>query len=111
MRICQRTGLRRPLSPPPNVTCCECSVVRPFHTSGLPTQPKAQPGAPYRRVRATTDMALDSKTRAQIVRSIKKLVLAHHINVGSVDYAAWTRRVDERTPELLSADLATFEAG
>src|SRR6267142_4691209 len=56
-------------------------------------------------------MALDSKTRAQILRSIKKVVLAHHINVGGIDYAAWTGRVDERTPELLNADLSAFEAG
>src|ERR1700686_41455 len=56
-------------------------------------------------------MTLDSKKRAQILQSIKKLVLAHHINVGGVDYAEWTGRVDERTPELLSADLAAFEAG
>ena len=56
-------------------------------------------------------MTLDSKTRAQILRSIKKLVLAHHINVGGIDYGAWTNRVDERTPELLTADLTAFEAG
>ena len=56
-------------------------------------------------------MTLDLKTRAQILRSIKKLVLAHHINVGGIDYGAWTERVDERTPELLTADLTAFEAG
>lgn len=41
----------------------------------------------------------------------KKLVLAHHINVGGINYGAWTERVDSRTPELLTADLAAFEAG
>lgn len=56
-------------------------------------------------------MTLDLKTRAQILRSIKKLVLAHHINVGGIDYGTWTERVDERTPELLTADLTAFEAG
>ena len=56
-------------------------------------------------------MTLDSKKRAQILQSIKKLVLAHHINVGGIDYGAWTERVDERTPELLTAELAAFEAG
>ena len=56
-------------------------------------------------------MTLDLKTRAQILRSIKKLILAHHINVGGIDYGAWTNRVDERTPELLTADLNAFEAG
>ena len=62
-------------------------------------------------MRAITEMTLDSKKRAQILRSIKKLVLAHHINVGGIDYSAWTERVDERTPELLTAELAAFEAG
>src|SRR5713101_418144 len=56
-------------------------------------------------------MSLDFKTRAQILQSIKKRVLAHHINVGGIDYGAWTERVDERTSELLAAELAAFEAG
>ena len=56
-------------------------------------------------------MSLTSKERTKILKSIKKLVLAHHINVGGVDYAAWSLRVDERTPDLLSADLSGFEAG
>jgi carboxyl-terminal processing protease len=56
-------------------------------------------------------MTLGSKERAQILKSIKKLVLAHHINVGGIDYGAWTKRVDARTPELLAAELAEFEAG
>jgi carboxyl-terminal processing protease len=62
-------------------------------------------------MRAITEMTLDSKKRAQILQSIKKLVLAHHINVGGIDYGAWTERVHERTPELLTAELAAFEAG
>jgi len=56
-------------------------------------------------------MTLDPKKRTQILQSIKKLVLAHHINVGGIDYGAWTERVDSRTPELLTADLAAFEVG
>ena len=35
-------------------------------------------------------MTLEPKKRAEILKAIKKLVLAHHINVGGVDYAAWT---------------------
>src|ERR1700674_551388 len=62
-------------------------------------------------MRVITEMTLDSKKRAQILQSIKKLVLAHHINVGGIDYSAWTERVDERTSELLTAELAAFEAG
>jgi len=56
-------------------------------------------------------MTIEPKKRTEILKAIKKLVLAHHINVGGVDYAAWTGRVDERTPELLNADLPAFEAG
>src|SRR5690349_13758993 len=58
-----------------------------------------------------TEMTIEPKKRTEILKAIKKLVLAHHINVGGVDYAAWTGRVDERTPELLNADLPGFEAG
>jgi hypothetical protein len=56
-------------------------------------------------------MALDSKQRTDILRAIKKLVLAHHINVAGIDYGAWTERLDGRTAELLATDVAGFEAG
>ena len=56
-------------------------------------------------------MTLEPRKRAEILKSIKKLVLSHHINIGGIDYAAWANRVDARTPELLSADLPGFEAG
>ena len=56
-------------------------------------------------------MALDSKQRTDILRAIKKLVLAHHINVAGIDYGAWTERLDGRTAELLASDVAGFEAG
>ncbi len=56
-------------------------------------------------------MTLDPSKRAQILRSIKKLILAHHINVGGIDYSAWTERVDGRTAELLNAEVDAFEAG
>ena len=62
-------------------------------------------------MRAITEMTLASKKRRQILQSLKKLVLAHHINFGGIDYGAWTKRVDARTLELLTADLAAFEAG
>jgi len=60
---------------------------------------------------AQTDMTVEPKKRAEILKSIKKLVLAHHINVAAIDYAVWAARVDEHTPGLLAADLAQFEAG
>ncbi|HLG97907.1 MAG TPA: S41 family peptidase [Bryobacteraceae bacterium] len=56
-------------------------------------------------------MALDAKQRAGILKSIRKLVLAHHINVAGIDYRIWAEQVDARTPELLNCDLPTFEAG
>ena len=56
-------------------------------------------------------MTLDSKERVRILQSIKKLVLAQHINVGGIDYAAWTELVNKRTAELLTAEVAGFEAG
>jgi carboxyl-terminal processing protease len=56
-------------------------------------------------------MTLDSKKRTQILRAIKKLVLAHHINVAGIDYGTWTARVQDRTAELLTSDVAGFETG
>ena len=56
-------------------------------------------------------MSLDPKTRGHILKSIKKLVLAHHINVSGIDYASWTELVDRRTPEMLNAEPEAFEAG
>ena len=52
-----------------------------------------------------------AKERARILASIKKLVLKHHINVGGVSYDAWTTTVDQRTPELLTAETGQFEIG
>ncbi len=40
-------------------------------------------------------MSVDSNTRSQILLAIKKLLLAHHINVAGVDYGGWTTSVDE----------------
>ena len=62
-------------------------------------------------MRALSKMTLDSTKRTQILQSIKKLVLAHHINVAGIDYSVWTECVDARTGELITADLAVFEAG
>jgi C-terminal processing protease CtpA/Prc len=49
--------------------------------------------------------------RAEILASIKKAVLKHHINVGGVSYDAWTALVDERTPGLLELETSQFESG
>ena len=56
-------------------------------------------------------MTLQPGKRAEILRAIKRLVLAHHINIGGIEYGEWTKHVDSRTEELLKVDLADFEAG
>lgn len=56
-------------------------------------------------------MTPDAKQRAEILKSIKKRVLANHINVADVDYGAWAQHVDKRTPELLDCDVRAFEDG
>ena len=56
-------------------------------------------------------MTMVLRDRAEILKSIRKLVLANHINIAGIDYTAWAERLDGRTPELLAADLPDFEAG
>jgi C-terminal processing protease CtpA/Prc len=60
---------------------------------------------------AQTEMTVEPRKRAEILKTIKKLVLANHINVAGIDYAQWAEHLDARTPELLNTDLASFEAG
>jgi carboxyl-terminal processing protease len=54
---------------------------------------------------------LSPQERAEILASIKKLVLKHHINVGGVSYDAWLKLVDQRAAELLEAEGGKFESG
>lgn len=56
-------------------------------------------------------MTPDTKQRSEILKAIKKRVLANHINVAGIDYCGWTQHVDERTPELLDCDVRAFEDG
>ena len=56
-------------------------------------------------------MSLTPKDRAQILSSVKKLVLKHHLNFAGISYDEWTRAVDERTPVLLAAEADEFENG
>src|SRR5437660_12541752 len=53
------------------------------------------------------------KDRAKIISTIKKLVSERHINVSNPnqDYRPWLALVDQRTPQLLTADTPAFEAG
>ena len=56
-------------------------------------------------------MSLSQSERKRILSSIKTRVLKQHINVAGVSYEAWTRLVDERTSELLTAETDEFEGG
>lgn len=53
------------------------------------------------------------KERTKIIATIKKLVAERHINVGkpNQDYGRWLALVDERAPQLLTADTPAFELG
>jgi len=56
-------------------------------------------------------MSLSEHERNGILAAIKKQVLKHHINVGGVNYDAWFKRMEERTPALLAAGTEGFETG
>jgi len=56
-------------------------------------------------------MSLKPHQQTEILASIKKRVLKHHINVAGVDYGAWVKLVDERTPSLLGVEDEEFETG
>jgi C-terminal processing protease CtpA/Prc len=56
-------------------------------------------------------MRLNPQSRSEVLRSIRSLVLKHHINVGGVSYEEWGRLLAERTPELLGVDDPAFEDG
>lgn len=56
-------------------------------------------------------MLLGPDKRTEILRAIKKRVLANHVNVAGVDYNAWGQRLEEQLAELLTVDMDTFEEG
>jgi hypothetical protein len=66
---------------------------------------------PYYWKGRITEMSLTQENRSRILESTKKLVLKHHINSAGVDCDAWVRLVDERAPELLTAEKDVFESG
>jgi carboxyl-terminal processing protease len=49
--------------------------------------------------------------RLKIISRVKAIVLKHHFNVGHVNYADWSRNVEEQSPSLLSVDDDEFENG
>src|SRR6266480_4841966 len=54
---------------------------------------------------------LESTDRLRIISRVKAIVVKHHFNIANVDYADWSRAVDEQTPNLLTVDDNTFDEG
>src|SRR5262245_7784986 len=111
MRTCWRNDLPLSRWRRPNVTCCGHTAAKLSHISGQVSQSRGPQRNRSCRVGAQTEMTLEPRKRTEILKAIKKLGFANHINVAGVDYAVWAKHLDELTPELLNADLASFEAG
>jgi carboxyl-terminal processing protease len=54
---------------------------------------------------------VEPAARLKIVSRVKRIVVKHHFNVGNIDYADWSRAVDEQILALLTADDSAFEEG
>ena len=54
---------------------------------------------------------LERADRLKVISRVKATVVKRHFNIGNVDYADWSRAVDEQTPTLLTADDNTFDEG
>jgi len=54
---------------------------------------------------------LQSAARLKVVSRLKTIVVKHHFNIGDIDYASWSRAVDDQIPTLLTADDSGFEDG
>lgn len=54
---------------------------------------------------------LGPKERAKVIARVKERVLKHHFNAAGIDYNEWAKSLDQRTPELLNADITVFEGG
>jgi|SRR5579864_861480 len=49
--------------------------------------------------------------RLKVISRVKAIVVKRHFNIANVDYADWSRKVDEQTPTLVTADDNSFEGG
>ncbi len=49
--------------------------------------------------------------RLAVISRVKTLVLKHHFNIGNVDYAEWSREVDQQSTTLAAAEDGVFEEG
>src|SRR5260370_26760394 len=47
----------------------------------------------------------------KVISGVKAIVVKCHFNIGNVDYAEWSRAVDEQIPSLLTADDNIFDEG
>jgi carboxyl-terminal processing protease len=54
---------------------------------------------------------LEPTDRLKVLSRVKAIVVKRHFNIGNVDYADWSRKVDEQTPTLLTTDDNTFDDG
>jgi len=54
---------------------------------------------------------LERADRLKVISRVKAIVVKHHFNIGNIDYADWSRAVDEQSPTLLTADDNTFDKG
>ncbi|HEV2715765.1 MAG TPA: S41 family peptidase, partial [Terriglobales bacterium] len=54
---------------------------------------------------------LQSAARLKVISRLKTIVFKHHFNIADIDYANWSRAVDEQIPTLLNGDDSGFEDG
>src|SRR5437016_1893458 len=54
---------------------------------------------------------LEPTDRLKVISRVKAIVVKHHFNIGNVDYADWSRAVDEQIATLLTVDDNTFDEG
>ena len=54
---------------------------------------------------------LEPAVRLKVISRVKTIVVKHHFNIGNINYADWSRAVDEQIPALLTADDNVFEEG
>jgi C-terminal processing protease CtpA/Prc len=53
----------------------------------------------------------DQTQRLAVISRVKALVLKHHFNIGNIDYAEWSKEVNQQSTTLAAADDGIFEEG
>jgi carboxyl-terminal processing protease len=54
---------------------------------------------------------LEPAVRLKVISRVKAIVVKRHFNIGNINYADWSRAVDDQIPALLTADDNVFEGG